>query len=494
MANVITSFLVGIGLDVSDFESGEKKVTQSMDRIKSSTLGIGAAMASAVVGAGIKVDQMAEKSRKLQDQLYRTNTSPVWAQGYGVALTELGGNADEASGRIVDLENKLSSIKMGQGGDWLRSLGAAGFDASALSRAKNASEFINLAADQFSKVQGDSLATVEERRRNMASVLGLTDAEFKLWQQGGKYVDEHSRQLATQLGYTEELNTKQYEYSQAWKEVNLELDKASNTLGVIMLDDMTSLVNKAKEYTSTFNDFTQKNPEETKSALEGGMVVAGGLTLSSIGAMLSKFGIPGAAILRGAGPVATAAGISIATEPWVDKGLNSVFGGSEYYQNLRTAPTWDEFGQALIGQRETTPEVQKYVERRQDESETTRKQVQQNLPTWNAYQSGQPSRLPYWLEPSEHHQATPKPSDTPNPTQGADYAPSAYERSDYNAAAVGDATAGAVSALPPVRVENKVTMTGTVELDGRQVGEIIDVKIDEHNQQAAAQYNTGVSR
>lgn len=452
MANVITSFLVGIGLDISDFERGEKRVKTSMENIRSSTLAIGAAMATAAVGAGVRVDQLAEKSRKLQDQLYRTNTSPTWAQGYGVALTELGGNADDAVGRITGLEERLAAIKMGDR-SWVDSLGPAGFDAGNLAQAKDAQDFINRAADQFSRA-------THTQQVNMAAVLGLTDAEFKLWQQGGSYVTEHSNKLAQQIGYTDALNQKQYGYSQAWVGLNLELDKASNTLSNIMLPSMTSLVNLANEYTSAFNKFATENPDEANAAVTGGMVAAGGFGLSSVGAIAGKFGIPGAGILRAAGPIGAAAGISVAAEPWVDKGLNSMLGDSEYFQNLRTAPTWSEFGQALIGQRETPPEVQKYVEMRKEQATNTHTQTE--------------TVQPYWMKP----------------TEGTDYAPYSY-KPDYNAVATGNEAA---QAMPPLRVDNNIKMTGKVELDGRQIGEIIDIKIDENNQQAISQYDTRVSR
>lgn len=458
MANVITQFLVGIGLDVTDFENGERRVKTSMEGIKSSTLAIGSAMASAAIGAGVRVDQLAEKSRKLQDQLYRTNTQTTWAQGYGAALKELGGNADDAVGRITGLEQKLAAIRMGDR-SFLDALGPAGFDSGQLAQAKSAQEFITMAAEQFASAS-------HTQQVNMANVLGLTDQEFKLWQQGGSYVRSHSQQLATQLGYTEDLNQKQYEYSQEWVKLNMELDKASNTLSGIMLPSMINLVKLANEYTGAFSSFAQENPDTVGAGIAGGGVAATGFGIASIGAFASKLGIPGAGLLRAAGPVGAAAGVSIAAEPWVDKGLNALFGDSEYYQNLRTAPTWGEFGQALIGQRETTPEVQKYVESRKKETQSNLLNVQSNLPTWNAYMSGS------------------------MPTAGSEYAPYAYSR-DYNADATGAATA---SSIPPLKVDSKVVVTGKVEMDGRALGEFVATQIDEHNEQAAMQFSTRVDR
>lgn len=494
MANVITSFLVGIGLDTTDFEKGEKRVQGSMEGIRSSTLAIGSAMASAAIGAGVRVDQLAEKSRKLQDQLYRTNTQTTWAQGYGVALRELGGNADDAVGRITGLEERLAAIRMGDR-SFVDTLGPAGFDAGQLSQAKSAQEFITMAADQFSRA-------THTQQVNMANVLGLTDAEFKLWQQGGTYVTDHSNKLAEQIGYTESLNQKQYEYSQAWVGLNLELDKAGNTLSNIMLPNMTSLVKLANEYAGAFNKFAQENPDEANAAVTGGTIAAAGFGLSSIGAVLGKFGVPGAGVLRAAGPVGTAAGISVAAEPWVDKGLNSVFGGSEYYQNLRTAPTWGEFGQALIGQRETTPEVKRYVESREpgfldktwnflSQSSPMRQQNDRHMMEIDRNKAAPPTYEPERIYPLQPVQQPERIYPLQNPeTSGDDYTPPSFMR-DYNAVATGSETA---QAMPPLRVDNNIKFTGKVEMDGRAMGEFVDTRIDEHNEQAVQQYSTRVSR
>lgn len=351
MANTLTNFLIGIGYDYDD--KGEKKVKAGMEAIKSSTLGIGSAMAAAAIGAGYQVDRMAEKSRKLQDQLYRTNTSTTWVQGYGASLKELGGNAEDAASRVVNVENMLSAIKMGDSGT-LDALNKAGFDTGYLAQSKNAQEFITRAAERFATVQSDAVISQSEYRRNMASVLNLTDAEFRLWQQGGSYVDEHSVQLAKQLGYTESLNSLQYEYSQSWVALNLELDRAGNTVSNIMLPGMTKLVGLANDYVGALTSFAQQNPREAEAAVTGASAAAAGAGAAGLGAILGKFGLPGAGVLRAAGPIGAAAGVSIAAEPWLDRGLNSLFGESEYFQRVRTAPTWSDFGNAIIG-RDNSP-------------------------------------------------------------------------------------------------------------------------------------------
>ncbi|UTC26028.1 tape measure protein [Phage vB_KsaM-C1] len=436
MSNVITQFLIGIGYQYDD--KGERAAKAGMEAIKSSTLAIGSTLAAATVGAGAKVDQLAEKSRKLQDQLYRTSTPVTWAQGYGVALTELGGNADDAVGRITGLEQKLAALKMGDR-SFIDSLGQAGFDASDLSQAKNAQDFITRASEQFSKA-------THTQQVNMANVMGLTDAEFKLWQQGGAYVDDHSKKLAEQIGYTESLNQKQYEYSQSWVQLNLEMDKAGNTISNIMLPGMTELVKKANEYTSALNKFAQENPETTKNIVSGGAAVGLGAAILTGGKILSK--VPGLGALGSvAAPAATVVGGGLAANSAWDSIMNfsdttygtDTTGGGNFKKNSPLGKLYNFTYDGVS----SAPDAGSYLSK---------------------------------------------------PTHGADYMPSSYGSSDYNAAAVGGIAAAAVSALPPIKVDNKLTMTGTVELDGRQMGELIDAKIDQHNQQAIVQYDTQVDR
>lgn len=463
MANVITSFLVGIGLDTSEFESGEKRVNQAMEGVKSSTLAIGSAMAAAAIGAGVRVDQLAEKSRKLQDQLYRTNTETTWAQGYGVALTELGGNADDAVGRITGLEEKLAAIKMGDRG-WVDSLGPAGFDAGDLAQARDAQDFITRAADQFSRA-------THTQQVNMAAVLGLTDAEFKLWQQGGSYVDAHTRQLAEQIGYTESLNQKQYEYSQSWVELNLEMDKAGNTISEIMLPGMTELVKKANEYTGALNKFARENPETTEKIIGTGAAVGAGAAALTGAKVLSK--VPGLGGLGGAAlPIAAGiAGGFWANDEWSKimedsdnwYGKETIAGGNLKKNSPlgKTASYLSDWGSSLWGDLTAPPPMWQANDRHRINVERNRR-GESTLPS--SY-----------------------------PIDNKDYAPATYN-SDYNAAAVGGVAAAAVTAMPPLRIDNKLNLTGVVELDGMKMGEIVDAKIDQHNQQAITQFDTQVSR
>ncbi|WP_053067868.1 hypothetical protein [Xenorhabdus khoisanae] len=51
-----------------------------------------------------------------------------------------------------------------------------------------------------------------------------------------------------------------------------------------------------------------------------------------------------------AGAVGLAAGVAYESEEYIDSTLNSTFGEYDWFQRVRTAPTWSDFGAALIGQ------------------------------------------------------------------------------------------------------------------------------------------------
>jgi len=453
MSNVITQFLIGIGYDYDD--KGERAAKAGMEAIKSSTLAIGSAISAAAIGAGVKVDQLAEKSRALQDQLYRTNTPTTWVQGYGVALTELGGNADDAVGRITGLEKQLAAIKMGDRG-FLDSLGQAGFNAGDLAEAKSAQDFITRASDQFSRA-------THTQQVNMANVLGLTDAEFKLWQQGGSYVDAHSKQLATQIGYTESLNQKQYEYSQSWVELNLELDKAGNTISTIMLPGMTSLVKLANDYVGAFNNFAKENPDLTQSAVG----IGAGASVAAAGALLSR--VP---VLNALAPVITP--------------VTTVVGGG-----IAANESWDS--------------IMNYSDREYGKETTAGGNLKTTSPLGKAYEWGRelfssrdeqkipPSPLLPQSQNSEKETVYPLSYWEEKPTRGQEYTPYAMTPSTNDYQRQNEHLAQTLREAP-LKVENTVNMNATVELDGQKVGQFVDTRIDEHNQQSLSQFDTQVSR
>lgn len=64
------------------------------------------------------------------------------------------------------------------------------------------------------------------------------------------------------------------------------------------------------------------------------------------------------------GKLGFAGAAAVALEPAIDKGLNWAFGNSDYYQRIRTAPTWKDFGKAIIGEGDAKWVGNKWVDNR----------------------------------------------------------------------------------------------------------------------------------
>ncbi|BBI91829.1 phage tail tape measure protein [Serratia symbiotica] len=149
------------------------------------------------------------------------------------------------------------------------------------------------------------------------------------------------------------------EQLRTWSKAHPELIKSFAKWGLYLLGTATAV----GVVTRAFRIFNSVMKMSTLGKLVTLMVIGGGLIVENwetIGPMIKavwknidgviqaiggwETGIKG--VLGKAGLIG---GISMGVEPLVDKGLNAVFGGNEWFQNLRTARDWSEFGRSMIG-------------------------------------------------------------------------------------------------------------------------------------------------
>jgi len=442
MSNVITSFLIGIGLDISQVEAGEKRLNQAMEGVKSSTLAIGSSMAAAAVGAGVAIDTTAKKATALSNSLYRTNTQTTWVQGYQASLIELGDTAETAGERVRGIEDNIASVFSGQGGAFLDSLSQVGFDTSGLTKTQNAQEAMGLLIDQFSK-------SSHTQQMNMARTLGLTDAEFKLWQRGTTYVNEHSETLAKSLGYTDGLLNQQREYNQAVIETDQAWTRVVNTLSTKLLPSMTEARNMAADVGNwAANKLKDANPHDVTNAAAAATIV-GGASVSG----LARAALPGAARF-------------IPGVPFAGPATGAILGDALWQHGITPMQN------SLYGSESTGND------------------------TWHFKKSSPLGKLWDWWH---------SPSDTPNgssnsmpdwlqkPTHGSEYAPYAYASTQPDYERQSQSLHRALREAP-LNVNANVTVTNHVELDGEKIGEVVDTRIDRHNQEAMNQFSSKVAR
>lgn len=426
MANTITNFLVGIGYDTTELERGEREFNRSMEGIRSTATIAGAAMATALIGVGKIAVENADRINTLRLQTNTFATSARDVNNYGSALRSLGGDAGDAVREIGRAEEALSNLRLRGDASTFTELAYAGVNIEPLTSAESGGEFMRRLADQFPQLD-------QQQQLSVQNTLGLSPASVELLRQGGEGYQRIMNNVDSIAGITPELIQMSKDYNAVISETQLKWDGVKNTLTEAVLPSMTRIASLAGDAVDYLNQLIKDNPDTAPQVVSGLGIGAAGTAIAGTAAVLGKMGVPGARALGLAGPVGVAAGTAVASEPFIDSGLNSVFGGSEYFQNLRTAPDWSEFGKALVGQRETPDDVAEYLRTRN--SPTTQKDTAQ---------------VPYWSKP----------------TQGTNYAPQSY-LPDYNATAVGQTAGQQVAAMPPVQVKSTVQNNLVVELDGR---------------------------
>jgi hypothetical protein len=348
MANTIINFLVGLGFDVDD--KGRKEFEDGLKSIESTTIKVGAAMTGALVAVGATVNNNARGIADVNNKAFRMSSSTEYLLKFGAAIKRAGGDSSDAVTEMQKLDTVMDELRVKGESGTLNELARAGFDPAYLSQAKDAEDLSSRIADQYQKAS-------EGQRRVASDILGISDATAKLYSGGSDYLKAQVTEAGNLTHVTQDLIDKAAEYNQKLLDAQTSWDGLVNTATSQYLPILGRIADASSSAFKRLDEFTRENPDVAAQVAVGATTAAGGAALSTGAAVASKLGIPGAGIARAAGPVGVAAGTAIAAEPLIDKGLNSLFGDSEYFQKIRTAPTWSEFGMALLGQNESSPTI-----------------------------------------------------------------------------------------------------------------------------------------
>ena len=175
MANTLTSFLIGIGLDTNEFNNGAKEVASGLDSIKSKALGIGTVMAGAFGAAKISSDfaSYADKLGKF-GQTFGIAANDV--AGFGRAIELSGGDFNTALSQLEQIEKWRAAFQVGDT-SWFQAAGMAGVDYNAVITSTDALQALLAQADKFK-------AASPQMRLNMADALGVDPATLRLLSRG----------------------------------------------------------------------------------------------------------------------------------------------------------------------------------------------------------------------------------------------------------------------------------------------------------------------
>lgn len=299
MANTIANFLVGLGLDTTDFEKGAKQVDSGIDNIKSSALQLAALGASAfgaqqlTFGFAQATDQIGKFSRVF-------SILPDDVAAFGRALEHEGGSLAAFMSQIENLERMRAATPDEIGGLFARA-GIVGVDPSVILNAQNATEaYLNL-ADVFVNLS-------QKQRLTAAELFGLDEASIRLLSAGRSEVEklvDRERQLRP---VTQQMTTEAARFNDVTQDLKTNIGSVADTISVNLLPVLSSVVEDMNGWLEVNKEFINSNINTVLEPMEdniAGIAAAGGL-LASGGLLAGLAGMARHVPLIGGGLAAAA--------------------------------------------------------------------------------------------------------------------------------------------------------------------------------------------
>lgn len=439
-SKVLKSFLIGIGYDTKALEAGDKKINASLNGIKSSALGISAALvgafgagASAIVGVADRVDKLAMSTQNL-----RTSQAAVY--NYGNAIKLMGGDAADAVDTLQRFEEIQNNLRLKGDAGPIGDLATAGIDVSSLYATKTGEEFMRALADMIPRLD-------EGQRAQVQSSLGLSDGVFRSLAGGVEKLDETMKRANALTGSVDQLTENSRKLADNSAQLGLIIEGVKNELAEKFLPSLIGATegvnNFLKQYRPEISkgiDALAENPEATAGLGAGAAATVAGAGLSKIG----LGGVGGA--LKGAGQVGMVISLADLMTPYIDPMFNKLFG-------LESTPSSSEAGS---GQIVRTQEALDYLDQRDGPT-------REAAPT----DDGSGAAPEMVRQPPEVIYGDRTAADTMPPAETT-------SREDERAANA-DAIADAFSRTP-IKLENQLGLT--VQIDGQA----LDAKITQVNE------------
>lgn len=252
MANVISSFLVGIGFDFD--KKSAKEVEGGIDSIKSKALQLGAVVAGAYGVKKLATDfaDSADMLGKFSEVFGGTAED---IQAFGSALETEGGSLESFMSQIESLERARSRIKVGDVA-FFAPAGKAGLDPNVIANAENATEAYLGLADSFAKMN-------RQERINAAEALGLDEASIRLLSQGRESVDLLVERFRNIRPLTDEMTDSAAEFNKQWVEIKSNVSGIADAIG----SELLPVINNITESINSWFDEDRMGDLKAISAL-----------------------------------------------------------------------------------------------------------------------------------------------------------------------------------------------------------------------------------
>ena len=269
MANVITQFLIGLGIsyDGKGAEQAEKDidnlgksaeqaggqmddvgksldkgvktgVENSKSRIMSLVAtfkGAGLAMSgvAASVGAAWAFEsKKAQQAYDLNNQLVTSQFGPTEVYGLGALAEQRGGDRQATTNSLLNIERGINRIQTGDVG-MIQQLAVAGI------RVDNPTG--RTREDIYSDIAGQFQRLDTTRQSNVAEVLGLDPATVRVWQEFGATTLEVSKARAAEMGYTEQHNAALNAINQTILDTQQKMEGLGNSIADILAPSIKTL-------------------------------------------------------------------------------------------------------------------------------------------------------------------------------------------------------------------------------------------------------------
>ena len=271
MANIITQFLIGLGIsydgkgaeqaekDIDNLGKSAEQAGSQMDDVGKSldkgvktgvensksrimslvttfkTAGLVMSGVAAGVGAAWAFEsKKAQQAYDLNNQLVTSQFGPTEVYGLGALAEQRGGDRQATTNSLLNIERGINRIQTGDAG-MIQQLAVAGI------RVDNPTG--RTREDIYSDIAGQFQRLDTTRQSNVADILGLDPATVRVWQEFGATTLEVSKARAAELGYTEQHNAALNAINQTIIDTQQKFESLGNTIADMLVPDITSLSN-----------------------------------------------------------------------------------------------------------------------------------------------------------------------------------------------------------------------------------------------------------
>lgn len=283
MANIITQFLIGLGIsydgkgaeqaekDIDNLgksaeqaggqmddvgKSLDKGVKTGVENSKSRIMSLvttfkaaGLAMSGVAAGVGAAwafESKKAQQAYDLNNQLATSQFGPTEVYGLGALAEQRGGDRQATTNSLLNIEHGINRIQTGDAG-MIQQLAVAGI------RVDNPTG--RTREDIYSDIAGQFQRLDTTRQSNVAEVLGLDPATVRVWQEFGATTLEVSKARAAEMGYTEKHNAALNAINQTMIDTQQKFESLGNTIADMLVPDITSLSNTISGVVGRFDNW-----------------------------------------------------------------------------------------------------------------------------------------------------------------------------------------------------------------------------------------------